>query len=60
MEKTISQRYREIKFGLYARTAKKFNASPIYVSQIACGTRSGSRGKGKLIKEFLENELKNK
>ncbi len=43
---------------LYQRAAEKFNTDYEYVSKIARGIRKGSRGKGKLIREYLEEELK--
>lgn len=60
MEKTLSQRFKEECPSAYKKAAILFNTSLGYVSQIATGVRSGSRGKGKLIKEYLEQRLKSK
>lgn len=60
MEKTIAQRIQSQKTeSVYIVAAKKFNTNYKYVWMLARGERSGSRGKGKLIKEFLETQLKN-
>lgn len=60
MEKTLTEKIREQNESIYKVTAEKFGVTYKYVWVLARGTRSGSRGKGKLIKEYLEKQLKNK
>jgi hypothetical protein len=60
--KTISEMRREKEAGnltLYQRAAVKFEVSYNYVASIARGRRQATRGKGKLVKEFLLSELSN-
>jgi len=57
MQNTIASKIKNIKAELYKKTSVKFHVSYAYVSMIANDTNRGQRGKGKLIKEFLEKEI---
>lgn len=57
MKNTIASKIKNIKGSLYMKAAKKFGTNYGYVSKIATDPNRGQRGKGKLIKEFLEQEI---
>jgi|GEM_PF-4251962 hypothetical protein len=57
MQKSIASKIKNIKGDLYKKASLKFHVSYAYVSMIANDTNRGQRGKGKLIKEFLEKEI---
>lgn len=59
MEKTLTEKIREQNESIYKVTAEKFEVTYKYVWVLARGTRLGSRGKGKLIKEYLKEYLEN-
>lgn len=57
-KKTLAQRIAEqTPDSIYISTAKKFGVTYKYVWMIAKGERSASRSKGKLIKEYLEEQF---
>lgn len=60
MEKTLAEKIRERNESIYKATAHKFGVSYRYVWLIARGERAGTRSKGKIIREYLEEQLKNK
>lgn len=57
--KTIFERVNELRGeSLYKRAAMEFEVSYKYVWLIAHGRRKANRGKGREIKEWLEQQLK--
>lgn len=57
-DKTIAQRIKDAREpSVYMEAARKFNTSYVYVMQIATGRRRAVRGKGAMIKTWLEDKV---
>lgn len=57
--KTIAEKINKLRGGsIYTSTAARFGVSYKYVWMIAAGRRKATRGKGREIKEWLEEQLK--
>ena len=55
--KTIAERINERRTYPYKEAARKFDVTYDYVRNIAAGRRKADRGKGREIKEWLEQQL---
>ena len=55
--KTIAEIISERRTYPYKEAAKKFDVTYDYVRMIAAGRRKADRGKGREIKEWLEQQL---
>ncbi len=55
--KTIADRINERRVSLYVEACSRFGTSYKYVWQIARGERKATRGKGRDIKEWLEQQI---
>ncbi len=56
----LATKIKEKKETIYQKAAKKFDTTYNYVFQIANDNNRGQRGKGKLIKEWLEQQIEDK
>ena len=57
MERSIANLIKEKRGSLYKQGAEMFDTTYFYVAQIASEPKRGTRGKGKLIKEWLLQQL---
>lgn len=57
METTIANKIKEKRGSLYKQAVEMFGVTYKYVIQIATDPNRGQRGKGKLVKDWLNEQL---